>query len=153
MSRPDAQWAIPQQVKLQDGSWVQAPWVEWSAQDGHWKCHICAQTPRITPEHLAGKMHVNRTNLVDGYLGYYTRELGSKIVGVWTHELFKRQAEQADDDAPADHQQALEDQPGAVRVPPGLQHQVEARLEVIERKLETIEAKLDTIEGKLDRLG
>eukprot|EP00959_Pyramimonas_sp_CCMP1952_P240734 5031264-Pyramimonas_sp.AAC.1 len=47
----------------------------------------------MTPEHIASELHVRRTDVKCGYCYTYTREFGSRIEEVWTHEDSIRAAE------------------------------------------------------------
>jgi len=174
----DAQ-TMPEMVRLEDGSWTQAPWMSWQGPPKNaWACYLCNQQGVcVTPDHLVCQKHMQRIDLVDGYARWYERrsELGQTIMEVWTHDLYRPRRQRAaarpappePPAAPAGAPDALaivpapprEPPPGAASAaPPGLQapiqhellHPIHTELELLNQKMEATNQKVDAMTEQLE---
>ena len=138
---------IPQHVQLEDGSWRRAPWVRWVPHQECWQCILCKKSGTcITADHLSSNVHVRNSDLRTGYTGWYTAELGQKIVDVWTHELYRRPTRA---DAPAATADPAANQLAVITPapPPGLENQL---LDNITEQLDRVTDRIDRVTADLD---
>ena len=64
----------PQSVMLADGTWTDAPYMQWSDTDHFWRCFMCStRGHRVTADHLAAPKHHGRTEGQWHQLGNFTR--------------------------------------------------------------------------------
>ena len=74
----------PQSVMLEDGTWTDAPWMQWSGTDQFWRCFMCSNKgTRVTADHLTAPRHHDRTEGQWNQLATFTRG-GQQIVRVYT---------------------------------------------------------------------
>ena len=131
----------------------------------------------MTPEHIASELHVQRTDVKRGYCYTYTRELGSRIEEVWTHEDSIRAAEPDQPDTqdagvppalpcgppglpdPAAQGQLAGGAPGLVAMQPTLDAKIDAMQTTLDAKLDALQRTLDrldvmqtAVDSKLERL-
>jgi len=82
----DEEWTCPQSVQLEDGTWAHAPYMEWSPNEGIWKCFICNSNTgiRVTADHLVAARHDGRTKGPWNQLGHFTHGWTQQIVQIHT---------------------------------------------------------------------
>ena len=87
----ESAWTCPESVKLQDGTWMNAPWLTWDGADSSWKCWMCNGNSgtRVTNDHLESAKHLNRTTGPHNQWKWYTRQIGQKIVNIEVHADYK----------------------------------------------------------------
>ena len=81
----------PQSVMLADGTWTDAPYMQWSDTDQFWRCFMCStRGTRVTADHLSAPRHHDRTEGQWNQLGTFTRG-GQRIVRVYTDVNYEQQ--------------------------------------------------------------
>ena len=82
----------PQSVMLEDGTWTDAPYMQWSGADSFWRCFMCSNKgTRVTAEHLAAPRHTDRTEGQWNHLATFTPRGGPRIVRVYTDVNYEQQ--------------------------------------------------------------
>ena len=80
----ETEMTCPQSVMFEDGTWTDAPFMEWSRTDQFWRCYLCSNAgTRVTADHLTGNRHLSRTQGQWNQLGQFTRGR-QQIVRVYT---------------------------------------------------------------------
>ena len=71
----------PQSVMYEDGTWADAPFMQWSAADSFWRCFMCSNKgTRVTADHLSAPRHTDRTEGQWNHLATFTPRGGQQKV-------------------------------------------------------------------------
>ena len=80
----DRQGVCPQSICLEDGRWINAPWMEWKpAPQTHWYCSMCWS--KVDANHLTSHRHTKR---IHNWWDSWAYEVGQPIVDVRTHNAY-----------------------------------------------------------------
>ena len=82
----------PQSVMYEDGTWADAPFMQWSAADSFWRCFMCSNKgTRVTADHLSAPRHTDRTEGQWNHLATFTQRGGPRLVRVYTDVNYEQQ--------------------------------------------------------------